>query len=153
NLDAGQLAVVANTEQTKDGLREKPPKSGKARTVALPAIVVDELRRHRISQAESLLRLAVRQTDATHDCLLHTREPWPPRLLTWTFNRLILASGLPCIRLHDLRHGHATHLLVARVHPKVVQERLGHATIGMTLDLYSHVMPGMQEEAAATIDN
>ena len=50
------------------------------------------------------------------------------------------------IRFHDLRHTHATQLLKAGVHPKVVSERLGHASIGITLDTYSHVMPGMQEE-------
>jgi len=52
----------------------------------------------------------------------------------------------------DLRHAHATQLLTAGVHPKVVFERLGHASIGITLDAYSHVMPGMQEEAAEKID-
>src|SRR5262249_10283634 len=76
NLDAGQPAVVASTEQTKDGLREKPPKSGKSRTVALPAIAVEELRRHRISQAEGLLRLGIRQTDATHVCLREDASTW-----------------------------------------------------------------------------
>ena len=54
--------------------------------------------------------------------------------------------------LHDLRHTHATQLLKAGVHPKVVSERLGHASIDITLDTYSHVMPGMQEEAAEKID-
>ena len=54
--------------------------------------------------------------------------------------------------LHDLRHTHATQLLKAGVHPKVVSERLGHASIGITLDTYSHVMAGMQEEAAEKID-
>ena len=55
-------------------------------------------------------------------------------------------------RLHDLRHSHATHLLAANVHPKIVQERLGHANIATTIDLYSHVMPGMQEDAAIRVD-
>jgi integrase len=58
---------------------------------------------------------------------------------------------LPRIRLHDLRHTHATLALQAGVHPKVVQERLGHSTIAITLDIYSHVIPAMQEEAAALI--
>jgi integrase len=65
---------------------------------------------------------------------------------------LIRRSGLPRIRLHDLRHAHATHLLTTNIHPKVVQERLGHASIRMTLDLYSHVLLGMQESAAADLD-
>ena len=59
---------------------------------------------------------------------------------------------LPQVRMHDLRHTHATLALQADIHPKVVSERLGHASIGITLDMYSHVMPGMQEEAAEKID-
>jgi integrase len=68
--------------------------------------------------------------------------------LPWRFKT---KQGLE-IRFHDLRHTHATQLLKAGVHPKVVSERLGHASIGITLDTYSHVMPGMQEEAAEKID-
>jgi integrase len=60
-------------------------------------------------------------------------------------------AGLPKIRLHDLRHTHATLALEAGIHPKVVQERLGHATIAITLDTYSHAIPAMQEDAAARI--
>ena len=59
---------------------------------------------------------------------------------------------LPQIRLHDLRHSHATHLLAAGVHPKIAQERLGHSSVGITLDLYSQVLPGMQEDAVAKVD-
>ena len=152
DLDTGRLSVTTSIEQTAQGTREKPPKSGRARTVALPALLVEELRRHRIKQAEDLLRLGVRQTDDTHVCLREDGSPWPPRVLTYAFARLIRSSGLPRVRLHDLRHGHATHLLAANTHPKVVQERLGHASIQLTLDTYSHVMPSMQDDAAATID-
>jgi integrase len=59
---------------------------------------------------------------------------------------------MPRIRLHDLRHSHATQLLIAGVHPKVAQERLGHSSISVTLDLYSHVTETMQEDAAAKLD-
>ena len=61
-------------------------------------------------------------------------------------------NGLEGIRLHDARHSHATLMLKQGVHPKVVQERLGHATISTTLDLYSHVTPGLQEAAAEGFD-
>ncbi len=57
-------------------------------------------------------------------------------------------AGLPRIRFHDLRHSHATHLLKQGVHPKVVQERIGHSSPAFTMAVYSHVLPGMQEEAA-----
>jgi integrase len=66
--------------------------------------------------------------------------------------QFVVDSGLPRIRFHDLRHAHATHLLMAGVHPKIASERLGHSKVGITLDLYSHVMPGMQEDAAAKVD-
>jgi integrase len=59
---------------------------------------------------------------------------------------------MPPIRFHDLRHAHATHLLSTGVHPKIASERLGHSKVGITLDLYSHVLPGMQEDAAARVD-
>jgi integrase len=152
DLDSSRLSVSTSIEQTAQGTREKPPKNGRARTVALPALAVEELRRHRLRQAEDLLRLGIGQTEETHVCLLDDGNPWPPRVLTYAFMRLIRRSGLPRIRLHDLRHGHASHLLVSGVHPKVVQERLGHASIQLTLDTYSHIMPSMQEDAAAMID-
>jgi integrase len=152
DLDAAQLAVKVSHEQTADGLREKPPKNGRPRTIALSATVVEELRRHRLRQAEDLLRLGCRQTEDTHVCLRGAGEPWTPRLFILEFIMLIRNSGLPRVRLHDLRHSHATHLLQTNIHPKIVQERLGHGSIRMTLDLYSHVLPGLQEQAAADLD-
>jgi integrase len=152
DLNAGQLAVVASTEQVGRSTRDKPPKSGRPRSVALPALVVEELRHYRLHQAEALLRVGVRQNEATHVCIRADGAPWRPSVLTLAFIRLLRSSGLPRVRFHDLRHTHATIMLAANIHPKVVQERLGHASIAMTLDLYSHVMPGMQEEAAASVD-
>ncbi len=67
------------------------------------------------------------------------------------FTRRVARLGLPTIRLHDLRHGRATMALTAGVHPKVVQERLGHATISITLDTHSHVSPALHGEAAETV--
>ena len=77
-----------------------------------------------------------------------TGKPNSPRNLLRHFKAVIEKTGLPEIRFHDLRHTHATLLLVAGVHPKVVQERLGHSQISLTLDTYSHVIPSMQTEAA-----
>ena len=69
-----------------------------------------------------------------------------------SFEPLLRKAGLPRIRFHDLRHTAATLLLSQGTHPKIVQERLGHATIGMTLDVYSHVLPSIQTEAAEKLD-
>ena len=76
-----------------------------------------------------------------------------PDMVLRRFDKLLDEAGLPHMRFHDLRHSAATILLVAGVHPKVVQERLGHSTIAMTLDVYSHVLPSMQQEAAGKIDD
>jgi integrase len=75
-----------------------------------------------------------------------------PRGLTQAFQRLLGKHKLQRVRLHDLRHTHATEMLKSGVHPKIAQERLGHSSIAITLDLYSHVMPGMQDEAAQKVD-
>jgi integrase len=150
DFDAGKMAVVESAEQTARGVRYKPPKSGKGRAVALSEMVVAELRRHRLAQAEELLRLGIRQSDATFVYARQDGEPMQPRSLSqmWAATE----TGLPRIPFHNLRHSHATHMLAAGVHPKVASERLGHSRVGITLDLYSHVLPGMQEDAAARVD-
>jgi integrase len=63
-----------------------------------------------------------------------------------------MTAGLPGLGIHDLRHGHATLMLGQGVHPKVVSERLGHASIKITLDTYSHVLRGLQAAAAEALD-
>jgi integrase len=141
-------------EQIKTGLRAKAPKSEKARAITLPSFAVDELRRLKREQAQSLLVLGIRQTGDTLLCARADGEPMQPRSLTHEFTRLIgRTKSIPRVRFHDLRHSHATQLLIAGVHPKVAQERLGHSTITVTLDLYSHVTATMQEDAAAKIDS
>jgi integrase len=152
DLERGQLAVVASVEQTRTGIREKETKSGKSRAVALPSLVVDELRRHRLAQAEGLLRLGVRLNDEHHVVAREDGQPLQPRSLTHAFEKFIRRNGLPHIRLHDLRHTHATHMLASGIHPKIAQERLGHSSVSVTIDLYSHVLPGMQQEAADRVD-
>jgi integrase len=150
DLDNGQLAVVASTEQTDDGtIREKEAKSGKARTIALPLMAVEELRRWRLVQAEELLRLGVRANDDWHVATQADGSPLRPRSLTHAASAFLKEWK---VTLHGLRHSHASHLLASKIHPKVVQERLGHSSIAITMDIYSHLMPNMQGEAAAAVD-
>jgi integrase len=152
DLANGQLAVVESAEQTKAGVRYKPPKNGKARTVAMSATLVEELRAHRVRQAEGLLKLGMRLTD-NHFVVAQTDgSPLQPRSLTHAFEKFLDKRGLQHVRLHDLRHTHATAMLSAGIHPKVAQERLGHSSVSVTIDLYSQVMPGMQVEAAGRVD-
>ena len=79
-------------------------------------------------------------------------KPLQPDSLTQDWARKISKTSLPQFRFRDLRHAHATHLLRTGVHPKVASERLGHSKISISLDLYSHVLPGMQEDAADRVD-
>jgi integrase len=153
DLVKGQMAVVNSAEQTKGGVRFKEPKSGKARTVSLSATVVEELRQHRVRQAQELLKVGVRLSDETLVVCQTDGSLLQPRSLTHEWVRLLGKTILPRARFHDLRHAHATHMLANGVHPKVASERLGHSKVGITLDLYSHVMPGMQEDAAARVDD
>jgi integrase len=152
DLENGQLAVVASTEQldnSKIKPREKEAKSGRARTVALPVVAIEELRRWRAQQAEELLRLGIRVDDNRHVVTQVDGEPLQPRSLTHVVSDFLKEWG---VTLHKLRHSHASHMLAANVHPKVVQERLGHSSIAITMDIYSHLMPNMQGEAAAAVD-
>jgi integrase len=154
DLDRGTVRIVESLEQTKKGLKFKSPKTDRARAITLPSFAVEEVGRLKREQAERLLMLGVRQTGATLLCARADGEPLGPQSLTHEFPRFLarLGSDFPRVRFHDLRHTHATQLLLAGVHPKVAQERLGHSTITTTLDLYSHVTATMQEDAAARID-
>ena len=153
DLDRGAIRIVESLEQTAAGLRFKAPKNGRGRTVTLPVFAVGDLRRLKREQAENLLMLGIRQTGETLVCARADGAPLQPVALTHLFTRLIEhMADLPRVRFHDLRHTHATQLLLAGVHPRIAQERLGHSTVVLTLDLYSHVTATMQEDAAAKID-
>ena len=125
------------------------PKTKRSRrTIDLDQRTVSVLKRHRATQREELFELGV--TSSTDDRVFANEigEPMRPHSVGQAFNRLVVSSGIPRIRLHDLRHTHASHLLAAGVNAKVVSERLGHASVSFTLDTYGHVMPGQQSEAA-----
>jgi len=90
----------------------------------------------------------------TETGLVFTREDgtaWHPDRISKLFEEAVTASGLPRIRLHDLRHTHATIALGASIHPKVVSDRLGHSTVSFTLDVYSHCIPALAQDAADKI--
>ena len=153
DLDQGTLAVRRSLEQTRGGNRFKEPKTQKARrVVALPALTTEALRKLKVEQAKARLLIGAGYADEGLVCARIHGTRLDPAETTAAFAALIKKADLPKIRFHDLRHSHATQLLRQHVHPKVVSERLGHSTIGITLDVYSHVLPGMQEEAARRID-
>jgi integrase len=153
DLDARTIRIERSLEHTKDGLRFKTPKSGKSRAVVLPGLAIDELRRLKREQAEELLRIGVRLNGDTLICAKADGSAMLPRSLTHEFAKVSgKLQGVPRVRFHDLRHSHATQLLGAGIHPKVAQERLGHSSISVTMDLYSHASETMQAEAAERLD-
>ena len=127
-------------------------KNRRARVVALPAMTVRALGEHQTRQKRERLQAGGPYTD--HGLIFATTMGTPLDLnnVRKQFNRLLDAAALPRIRLYDLRHTAATLRLVNGEHPKLVQEMLGHASITLTMDTYSHVLPGMQEDSAARLD-
>ncbi len=153
DFDRSELSVVQSLEQTKAGLRFKPPKTKRSRrVVTLPAFTVEALRRHKVEQAQLRLRIGLGRDENGLVCPRYDGQPRSPHAFTKEFSRLVAKLNIPRITYHGLRHSHATQLLRAGIHPKVAQERLGHATIATTMDLYSHVTESMQEDAAIRID-
>jgi integrase len=121
------------------------------RTIALDPITVAELRRHRAKQHELRLFVGPGWTDTGLVLTNASGALMRPDSMTQAFGRKVRTLKLPVIRLHDLRHTHATVALAAGIHPKIMTERLGHSSTAFTMDTYSHVLPGMQHEAAAAI--
>lgn len=151
NLDGGDLAVRRSRVPVAGKVTETTPKSGTARVIALDPATVSVLRAHRRAQLEERLAWGEAWTDSGYVFVQEDGTPLRPDAITRAFDQHVTTVGLPRIRLHDLRHSHATLGLRAGIPAKVMSERLGHAKVGITLDLYSHVVPGMQEEAAAKI--
>jgi integrase len=156
NIDFVKMTVrvVESLEQTNRGLRFKAPKTEKTRAIILPDYAVQELRAWKTKQAEELLVQEVKQSDDSLVCGKRDGDPMTPKTLTHEFIAAInKLPHLPRVRFHDLRHSHATQLLMEGIHPKIAQERLGHSTITTTLDLYSHVTDTMQNDAASKLDS
>jgi len=127
---------------------EAEPKTNKSRrSVLLPTITADLLKQHRVHQLEA--KLQVGEFWEEHDLVFCTSlgTPLNPNKVLERFKTVLKKASLPDMRFHDLRHSAATMLLSVGVHPKVVQELLGHNQISMTMDTYSHVLPTMQKDA------
>ena len=134
DLDAGTLSVRQTLEQTRTSLAFKVPKTPRSRRmITLPALTVDALRRHKVTQAEDRLSMGLGRDELGLVCGLRDGSPRSPRELTKEFSRVMKRLGF-ALRFHDLRHTHISHLLAAGVHPKVASERAGHASVGITLE-------------------
>jgi integrase len=151
DLERGAITFAVAAKQVGADVMTGRTKSGKTRVVTLGQNATEELRRWRARQAEQLLRLGVRPDGATLVCTRADGSRIRPNSITIDFWRLARRLGLD-VHYHSLRHGHATALLIAGVHPKVAQERLGHHSVAFTLDRYSHTIERLHDDAAAKID-
>jgi integrase len=126
--------------------------SSSARTISIPSVLVDELKRHRQLIELEKVKFSYRYDET--DLVLPTRhgKPIVPACIRKAFHLTTEKLGLPRIRIHDLRHTHATLLIAQNVNVKLISERLGHSKIGTTLNIYSHVLPEMQRSVAEKLD-
>jgi integrase len=154
DFDAGTLSVRRTLSEARCGRFFEAPKNGKGRSIQLTRQAVEALRSHRKRQNEERLRLGGLWEDRSLVFPAQVGTPMNAKNLTVrSFKPLLERAGLPhSVRIHDLRHTCATLLLGRGVHPKIVQELLGHATIAITLDTYSHVLPNMQGEAVSAME-
>jgi integrase len=147
------VAHVRRSLQAAEGLHFEDPKTRRSRrSVGLPAFLRPYLARQHESQETRREKLGKHWLENGLVIDRSDGSPMNPDTMSSSWHYFCKTHDVPRIRFHDLRHAHATLMLLQGVHPKVVSERLGHASIGTTLDTYSHVLPAMQEEAIRAFD-
>lgn len=152
DVDGDQLSIRKTLIQSGWEIRFSEPKTKKSvRSIALDPRMLAILKAHKVAQAQE--RLAAGPLWEDHGLIFCAPDgrPLHPATLSTQFERLSKEAGVPKIRLHDCRHTFASLALKAKVPAKVVSEILGHSSIGITLDTYSHLLPGLQEEAASLV--
>ncbi len=155
NFERGTLQVRRSVSRVRgQGYKVFEPKTPRGRRMlTLPLFVLDMLKQHRVIQEEVMQKAGIQWQD--HDlvfCNQYGSFLRPDRVRK-QFQKLLAEAGLPYMRVHDLRHSAATLLISMGVPVKVVQEILGHSNISTTLNIYSHVLPGMQDEAMGKWDH
>jgi integrase len=152
DMEAAQVSPLKPRVVADYIVYESDPKTKKGkRPVALDPAKIAALREHRIRQEKDRAEVGAGWTESGLIFTQPDGRPIHPDLITKWFKRLARDAGLPAIGLHDVRHSYATAALKARVPAKVVSERLGHATIAITLDTYTHIIPGMDAAAVNTV--
>lgn len=153
DLEGGTVHLVRAAQYMPEtGVTFRTPKTSRSRrSIALSEESVRVLRTHRKQQIERRLSLGEGYADGDLVFATIDGQPEPPYRVSQTFRRLVQRLKLGPLRFHDLRHTAATLMLRGGVHPKIVSDRLGHSTIAITLDTYSHVLPDMQRDAAAAL--
>lgn len=157
DLEGKSLQVVQTVRRSriqKELVFSEPKTDRSRRRVVLTELAISALRRHRVAQMEERLKAGTLWED--NDLVFPNSVGRPVEagnMLHRSFGPLLDRAGLPRIRFHDLRHSAATLLMSRGIHPKVVSEMLGHSQITITMDLYSHVLPTMQREAATVMED
>ncbi len=153
DLERGRLSISQTVVAVgKEVLLSTPKTASGRRTVALDTVTVEALRAHRKRQLEERVALGLGRPSGDDLVFAEpTGEPLRPNALSHAFGHRVKAAKLPPLRFDDLRHTFASLALAAGVHPEVVRERLGHTNIAITLDIYSHAIPAMQEDAAERV--
>jgi integrase len=154
DMEQGTLTVRLQAQRINGAMELVPPKTDTSRrTVNIPVLVVDAMKRHRVRQLEERLASGPYWTDiglvfpSTIGTIADSAN------ITHAFHDALLRAGLPRQRFHDLRHLAASLMLAGDVNPKVMQEVLGHSAFDVTMDLYSHLMPAAKKDAAKKIDD
>ena len=149
-LDEGKISVNKSLSFVKgQGIVCQETKTGSSnRVISISDMVVEELRKHRLQQQKMKLMLGEAYQDTDYVIAKETGKPVNPNYIFNHFKKLLGKVDVPPIRFHDLRHTHATIMLKLGEHPKVVSERLGHSSIQMTMNVYSHVTIDMQKESS-----
>lgn len=157
DLKAGKVTVRRSYTRGDVGhIFQEPKTKAGIRSIVLPQQTTDALKKQRFLLDDDRKKATKKGTEYNdYGLVVQTKNGYPvnPYYLESRWIDLVRESGLPKIRFHDLRHTHASLLLKAGVHPKVVTERLGHSSITITLDRYSHLFPTMQQEAAEKLDD
>jgi integrase len=146
DLERARVSIRRSLVRLGSGVAFSEPNTRMSRRlIALDPTTVAALKDHRKRQLEERLLIGPGFTDQDLVFAELDGSPLSPGNFDKAFRRHVKAAVLPMIRVHDLRHTHGTLVLSAGIHPKVVSERLGHSPVGITLDVYSHVIPAMQE--------
>jgi integrase len=150
NFEQKKISVSRTLYYTKEnGIFEQSTKNeGSVRVISISDFVINELKKHRIWQMERKLQFGIPYSEDGYITANSKGEPLNPNYVYNHFAKMIEKAGVRKIRFHDLRHTHATIMLQLGEHPKVVSERLGHSSIEMTMNTYSHVTPDMQQESS-----
>jgi integrase len=158
DLDAGRITIFRSLHRTKrrrdpeDAIPwfelRHPKTAGSRRSLELPPVTVEALRQHKARQAQQRLLADTSWKEQGLIFTTRTGTPVDTTNVLHRFHEILERAGLPRMRFYDLRHTHASLLIAEGVHPKRIAERLGHASIKLTMDLYGHLFEGSDKESA-----